>query len=55
MMKITFKLLETKKHSGKYVQVGTEGDQWPTMMYFKKEWFSGNLPQVVEMSLEAKS
>ena len=53
MTKIIFKLLETKKHSGKYVQESTENDMYPNQMYFRKEWFKDQkLPAKVQMTIE---
>lgn len=46
-MKVKFKLSEEKKHSGKYVEVGTEDDQYPNYMYFRRKWFEGDLPKNV--------
>lgn len=52
--KLQFTLSEMKKHSGKYILDGTENDQWPTTMYFKKEWFdTPSLPQKVTITIEA--
>lgn len=51
---ITFTLQEPKKHSGKYVQDGTENDRFPNMMYFRKEWFPNNqLPTKVKLTVES--
>jgi hypothetical protein len=53
--KLTFNLAEPKKHSGKYVQEGTENDTWPTMLYLKKEWFEGKqLPQTAIVTIVTK-
>jgi len=54
MNTIIFNLSETKKHSGKYVQEGTEGDVYPNYMYFKKDWFENKvLPNRVKLTIEA--
>lgn len=54
MKQVIFDLQEEKKHSGKYVQRGTEQDQWPNMMYFRKDWFEQNkLPKTVTLTVEA--
>ena len=51
---LTFVLSEPKKHSGKYVQVGTESDTYPNYMYFRKDWFPNSaLPQKVCLTVEA--
>lgn len=51
-MKLIFNLSEPKKYSGKYVQEGTEEDQWPTMMYLKRDWFpTKDLPKKVELTV----
>lgn len=53
MTQLTLKLIEPKKHSGKYVLEGTERDQWPTMMYLKKDWFPNEqLPNIVKLTVE---
>jgi hypothetical protein len=38
MSKILLKLAKPKKHSGKYVVIGTENDVYPIYMYIRKEW-----------------
>lgn len=48
MHTITLILSEPKKHSGKYVINGTQGDAYPQFMYLRKEWFGGELPTKVE-------
>ncbi len=48
---IMLKLSEPKKHSGKYVVVGTEGDMYPVFIYLRKEWMRGDLPTNVNMTL----
>jgi hypothetical protein len=50
---LSLTLAEPKKHSGKYTVDGTEKDQWPTYYYLKKEYFGGDLPQKVEMTIRA--
>lgn len=50
---LIFNLVEVKKHSGKYVLQGTEGAEYPTAMYFRKEWFKDqSLPKQVTMMLQ---
>lgn len=52
-MEKTVKLIleESKKHSGKYVVDGTQGDTYPKYHYIPKEWFNGKLPPNVEMTV----
>lgn len=52
--KLTFHLVEHKKHSGKYVLEGTEDQVYPTMMYFRKEWFPdpSKLPPSIQVTVE---
>lgn len=50
---VVFDLQEPKKHSGKYVERGTEQETYPNMMYFKRSWFTGELPKTVTLTVEA--
>jgi hypothetical protein len=53
MKVLTLSLLEPKKHSGKYAVEETKDDQWPVIMYLKKEWFPNDkLPKTVKLTIE---
>jgi hypothetical protein len=41
MSTVRLKLVATKKHSGKYVVIGTEKDVFPVYLYIRREWVRG--------------
>lgn len=51
----TFKLelVAPKKTCGKYVVESSKADPWPKHFYIAKEWFGGDLPKIIHVSLEA--
>lgn len=54
MNRITLNFVESKKHSHKYVVAGTENDQYPNMIYVRKDWIGNPAtpPKQLTMSFE---